>query len=49
MRIKNQREESSMVFFFLSINIHLLWIQRYVFQYEESSRRTLFGWGKMTH
>lgn len=31
---------------FLSINIHLLWTQRYLLQYEESSRRTFLDRGE---
>lgn len=31
---------------FLSINIHLLWTQRYLCQYEESSGRTFLGRGE---
>lgn len=34
------------IFLLLSINIHLLWTQRCLFQYEESSWRTFLGWGK---
>jgi len=45
LRMRDQREESFMFLLFLSINI-CCGLKRYLFQYEESGRRTFFGWGK---
>lgn len=51
--MRDQREELPMFLFyffllFLSINIHLLWTQKYLCQYEESSGKTFLHRGKYT-